>query len=187
MLSIGFDLHYDETNRRNSMGNGEQARKSEKEPKVSFMDFLKAQREEVIAAQQEAATAAKRARELGDAFQANLRKLSGKSVTISGQLTGEEAMIQDGYEMHSSSRSVTNLKGTIRNVWANDRPEEGYNRNNARVYITETPPDKKYRSTEVMANFFDLREIHIDDEPEVPATETTAMGAVATMNTTEIS
>ena len=168
------------------MPNGEQPTHIEHEQQVNYLDYLRAERQKVIEAQREAKAAVVRAQEAGKKFQAELSKLRGKKVIITGQLEGEEGMVQDGYEMFRSHRSVEDFDGVIEGIWARDSADEGYDRNKPVVFIRHEPADSKYRHHDVKVNLFDLKKFEIVDPPEVPETKPT-IGSVATENTIAIS
>jgi hypothetical protein len=167
------------------MTNGEKLGNVEEEPQVSFMDHLRAEHQKVLDAQHEAAVAAEKARKAGEDFQAELNKLRGKTVVVTGPTVAEEALLQGGYEMIKNRRLVEGLDGNVVGIWARDRASEGYDRNKPVVYIRHQPADPRYRHHEVEVNLFDLQSIEIVDPPEVPAPQQT-IGSVATESTVTV-
>jgi hypothetical protein len=165
------------------MTNGEQIGNSEQEPQISFMDYLRAEQQKVIEAQEEAKLARQRADDAGKNFQAELNKLRGKKIIFSGSLTGETYMTQDSYEMDRSYRSVTDLKANIGSVWAKDDASEGYNRNIPIVFMKEKIPGHGYSRYDIRANLFELSKVEIIDEPEVPTEAAKKLAAKAVKNT----
>lgn len=157
---------------------GEHQAAAAAEHEVPLVDRLKAEQQKVFEARSQAEDAKNHLAEQKSKFEQTLRDVYlGKRVRITGPLDAEEHMIQDGFEMDQSYRSVSGYDGYVISVWAEG---SGWRYKDQPIAYVRSIPIARERPHEVMVRLFGPATIEIVEESEEASTPLpTALGNAA--------